>query len=96
MYYNPTEAGIRIQKLRREIGVTQAQLSEELGISLDHLKRVESGSRGCSVDMLVSLSQHFEVSLDYLILGKEHRKLPSKQEVQRMIDSLTALKDCLK
>lgn len=96
MYYDMAEAGGRIKKLRQRLNLTQGRLSEELNISLDHLKKIESGSRGGSIDMMVAFSEFFHVSLDYLILGKEPDVLPSRQEVQQVIDQLSVFKKYLK
>ena len=35
------------------------------------ISHIEAGKRGCTVDMLVQLSELFNVSLDLLILGRE-------------------------
>lgn len=95
MYYDIKETGKRIQALRKLNGYTQEQLAEDIGISMEQQSKVERGQRGYSVDTLVCVSQLFDVSLDYLILGKEHNNLPSKQEIQYLIDKLTQLKEGL-
>lgn len=71
MYYNMMETGKRISRLRKDAGMTQEELSDEIGINASYLSRVERGLKSCSVDMFVNLSEVFSVSLDYLILGKE-------------------------
>lgn len=96
MGYDTHEVGRRIKKLRRASALTQEDLSYELNISLDYLRKIESGRRSCSVYVYVLFAKYFDVSLDYLMLGKEYRGLPSEQELQRIIDGLTALKDSLK
>jgi len=95
MYYDIYESGKRIQELRLAHGLTQAQLAEALNISLDHLRKVEGGQRGCSVDLLISLSAVFDVSLDFLVLGRERSAAVTKGRIQSIIDELTVLKDRL-
>ena len=41
-----------------------------LNIDRSFYSRIEAGKNGCAVDLFIQLSGLFEVSLDYLILGK--------------------------
>lgn len=95
MYYDTYESGKRVQSLRKAHGMTQAQLAEVLNISLDHLRKIEGGQRGCSVDLLIVLSATFGVSLDFLVLGKGGTASETKDKLQSLIDGLTALKASL-
>lgn len=70
MYYDPAECGMRIAKLRMELGVTQTQMADRLNISLDYYRALETGRRGGSIDIIIEISAAFDVSLDYLILGR--------------------------
>ncbi len=95
MYYDTGRSGRRIQELRRACGMTQALLAEELNISLDHLRKIEGGQRGCSVDLLIALAAVFDVSLDFLVLGRGGSAAEAREKIQSLIDGLTALKDRL-
>lgn len=53
--FNQVEFDQRIRELRRTGGLTQEALSEELNISSDQLRKIECGSRGPSLDLLISL-----------------------------------------
>ena len=72
-------------------GLTQDQMAEILGLSVDHIRRIESGKRGCSIDLLTELASYFGVSLDYLVLGKDHSTTMAKRIVRWMIQVLTEL-----
>ena len=61
MYYDTCRSGKRIQELRKAHEMTQAQLAEALSISLDHLRKIEGGQRGCSVDLLITLAAALNV-----------------------------------
>lgn len=61
--------GIRIALLRKSIGMSQAELANELHISPSTLGSYEQGRREPSCAMLVSLSKVFHVSVDYLLTG---------------------------
>ena len=47
-------------------------LAELLNVSHGYISRIESGKKGCSVDLMIQISEIFGTSLDYLILGKCH------------------------
>ena len=86
MYYDPVECGMRIAKLRMELGKTQQQLAEKLNISLDHYRALENGRRGGSLDLLIELAITFDVSLDYLVLGR--LKYSDGARIQRELESI--------
>lgn len=71
MYYDVTESGKRISRLRKERGMTQEQLALELNISVETIGKIERGKRGISVDMLVLLANYFHTSTDYLTGGDD-------------------------
>ena len=84
MYYDMKECGKRIQQLRTQRGYTQEQLAREVSIDRSLLSYIEAGKKGCSVDTLVQLSELFDVSLDYLVLGIVHLD-PSKTDVKNIM-----------
>ncbi len=64
------EIGQRIKDLRKEKGLTQQELAELVGVSQNLISKIEPGMRVPSVDLFAELSRVFEVSLDYLVLGR--------------------------
>lgn len=64
--------GEKITKLRKEKGLTQLQLAEQLNISDKAVSKWESGKGDPSLEMLSSLSDFFNCSIDYLIKGKDY------------------------
>ena len=46
----------------------------DLSISREALSYYENGKRSPDIDMLILLSQYFNVSIDFLITGKEFQK----------------------
>lgn len=86
MYYDPMECGMRISKLRMECGKTQQQMSDKLNISLDHYRALENGRRGGSLDLLIELAITFDISLDYLILGRV--KYSDTERIQRELENI--------
>lgn len=90
MLYDIKKGGERIRKLRIQSGYTQEKLAELLNIDRSLLSHIEAGKRGCSVDLLLQLSDFFDVSLDLLVLGKE-KTLSNKNERRLLKSNLTKL-----
>ena len=61
----------RLKTLRKEKGMTQEKAAEELNISIEHLGNMERGQRKPSLELLVEIALYFNVSADYLLLGRE-------------------------
>lgn len=70
MNYDMKKSGERIRQLRIQQGFTQESIAQMLNIDRSFYSRIEAGKNGCAVDLFIQLSGLFEVSLDYLILGK--------------------------
>ena len=87
MNYDMKQSGKRIKQLRIQHGYTQGKLARDLNIDRSFLSCVESGKKGCSIDLLVQLSALLDVSLDYIVLGQEwHDVLSGKNEVHLKAD----------
>ncbi|MEU7701011.1 MULTISPECIES: helix-turn-helix domain-containing protein [unclassified Streptomyces] len=61
------EVGPRLRRLRRDRGVTLAELSADTGISVSTLSRLESGQRRPSLELLLPLARAHQVALDELV-----------------------------
>lgn len=70
MYFNQKNYGKRIKNLRENQGLTQEELCEKIGISVHHLSNIERGNRVGNIDVIITLAEYFNVSLDYLLLGR--------------------------
>lgn len=57
----------RIKELRRKHGMTQAALGKIIGVTRDSIYTYEKGINYPEVRNLITLADHFGVSLDYLI-----------------------------
>ena len=73
----------RIQKLRKEKGLSQDQLAGEIGVSRQAVSKWESQQSLPDVEKLIALSDYFGVSTDYLLKGTENNiGSPYKNEKQ--------------
>ncbi|HEU4349275.1 MAG TPA: XRE family transcriptional regulator [Actinoplanes sp.] len=59
--------GPRLRALRREHGMTLAQLAGSTGISVSTLSRLESGQRRPTLELLLPLARAYQVPLDELV-----------------------------
>jgi transcriptional regulator with XRE-family HTH domain len=59
--------GPRLRALRRERGVTLAELSTATGISVSTLSRMESGQRKPTLELLLPLARAHQVPLDDIV-----------------------------
>ena len=64
-----------IRKLRTDMGYTQKQIAEVLGVSQNTYSQYEIGILNYPVDALVKLADFYGVSVDYL-LGRTDLKEP--------------------
>ena len=83
--------GARIAALRRQLGLSQAELAGALQISSSAVGMYEQGRREPSAQMLVAMAEFFHVTTDYLLTGKCYC-VQEQQAAQRLLeDTLTAL-----
>lgn len=83
--------GIRIRKLREEIGLSQEKFASLLGINRISLSQIENGERKISAEEISKISKIFNISVDILldleqemkvILKKEKKSTPEKREIR--------------
>lgn len=67
--------GARIAALRKDAGLSQAELASHLGVSASAVGMYEQGRREPSADTLVAIARVFRVSTDYLLTGRPADKL---------------------
>lgn len=83
------KTGNLIKALRREKGVTQEQLAEQLGVSRRTVSRWETGSNLPDLDVLIELADYFDVDLRALLDG-ERKARPAdrawEETVRRVAD----------
>ena len=63
-----------LKEIRRKKGYSHVKVYMELNMRREALSHYENGRRNPDVDMLVKLSEYFNVSIDYLIRGEEFKK----------------------
>ena len=61
--------GLRV--IRKKKGYSQLKVAMDLNISREALSYYETGKRSPDIQMLLLLSDYFDVSIDFLIRGTE-------------------------
>lgn len=82
--------GANIKQLRIDLGLSQIELSNQLGVSQTSVAHYEKGTRQPSIETLIQMSYLFDVSMDTL-MGVESRRLydSSIDEIVEKIPELT-------
>ncbi len=63
-----------LKMIRKQKNYSQLKVAMDLSISREAISYYENGKRSPDVETLVLLSNYFNVSVDYLINGKEFQK----------------------
>ena len=70
------EQGVKmvgLKRIRQKKGYNQLKVAMDLSISRESLSYYENGKRSPDIQMLLTLSKYFNVSVDYLITGEEFK-----------------------
>lgn len=92
MYFDPVTCGQRIKELRQSSGMTQEEFAASMNVSRDYIGKLESGKRTVSIDLMIDISAHFNVSLDYLVMGKCTSNFDTEKAIQDVINLLIQVK----
>ncbi|WP_105304980.1 helix-turn-helix domain-containing protein [Anaerolactibacter massiliensis] len=83
------EIGERVSTERTIRKISQGVLADEIHYSKSQIGKVERGDCMITLEMAVDLVRYFDISLDYLILGKEDND--SEGVIQAASDRLDEL-----
>ena len=90
------EFGNTLKTLRLQNNFTQAQLAQRLGVTKSVISAYETGLRMPSYDVLISISQIFKVTTDYLPGLEKKQELDlsglTEDEVQALTELIKAMK----
>ena len=65
---------VGLKYIRKQRNLNQQKVAMDLHISRESLSHYENGKREPSLNLLVEMSKYFNVSIDFLITGKEFEK----------------------
>ena len=82
------KTGAFLKELRREKGITQERLAEELGVSGRTISRWETGSNMPDISLLVEIAGFFDVSIPEIIKG-ERKSEEMKEEEKEIAETMS-------
>ena len=65
--------GPRLRRLRRTLGITQAQMAEDLGVSASYINIIEGNQRPISANLLVTLARVYDFDMSNFGGGSDAR-----------------------
>lgn len=71
-----------ISRLRKEKGWTQSELAQKLQVSDKAVSKWESGKGDPSIEFFPMLAEVFDVTIDYLMTGKEQENVASMSKME--------------
>lgn len=96
-----TDMGNRIAQRRKELHLTQEELSERIGLSSQTISCIELGKKAVRPENLARICTQLDVSADYILYGRRNEKqmddlieklaLLTKEDynsLQRLVDRL--------
>lgn len=81
--------GKRIQRARKEAGLTQEELSLKIGLSLSHYQAFENGYRGTTLSNIYKIAVILDRSLDYLFGLEVCGKTDVFPDILKLINRMT-------
>ena len=66
--------GSRIARRRKELRMTQEQLAEKMGVSLQTVSCIELGKKAVRPENLANLCIYLDVTADYILYGKRDER----------------------
>ena len=91
MHFDRMAYGERIKRLRTGRELTQEQLAEKINVSRTYIVNFENGLQIGPIEIAIELAMFFDVSMDFLLLGKENYRVDRKQCLRMAIDILSEL-----
>ena len=83
--------GIRLCYLRCRASLTQTELGKRLGLSGSALGMYEQGRRTPSLGIIIAISEEFNVSTNYLLMGRAMNE--HEESLEQAIKQYTAISD---
>lgn len=65
------EMGLRISKKRKAVSLTQEQVAEKMGVSVQMISNLELGKKAIRPENLIKICNVLKVSSDYILTGKK-------------------------
>lgn len=80
------QIGKRIALRRKELNITQEQLAESIGLSLQSISCIELGKKGIRPENLINLCIALDSTSDYFLFGKR-----SESQMNSLVQKISTL-----
>lgn len=96
--YNIKDLGKRVKIERVKLGLTQAELAEELYISEEMISKIERGQCRCMPEYLIYFCRRFKKPMDYFYFGDtfDHfnfSELTSREQIDEIVEILEKISE---
>lgn len=82
------QIGEKIRNLRLATKLNQNELAEILNVTQASLSAYETGNKLPSLDVLIRISEHFNVSLDWLCNNQGHRNIVTMADIIQTLSEI--------
>ena len=82
------QVGKRVRSIRQQLNLTREEFAEQVGISPQFLAEIENGKKGMSAETLYKICSRFDMSSDYILLGKTSSSQMA-DPIQKMLEGFS-------
>ena len=75
--------GERLYQLRKQKYITQDELADIMNVSRQSISKWELDQTYPDIDNLVRLAEYYDVSVDFLVTGKDETQADAKEDTQQ-------------
>lgn len=83
--------GNRIQSLRKKAGLSQKDLAAKVKVSRQAVSKRESGQSSPDIEKIITMSELFEVTTDFILKGEEPASTVSEKTIQSLYAGFAVL-----
>lgn len=83
----------KIKEIRKQLGLTQQEMADELCVSKQYLSKVENGLTELSKEKIILLCEKFNISINWLLMNKGFMHLGEFEQYKGFKDSVNMLLD---
>lgn len=84
----------KIKEIRKELGLTQQEMADSIGVSKQYFSKVENGLTELSKEKIVLLCEKFNISINWLLMNKGFMYLGEieqykgfKENIEKLLNS---------
>ena len=70
----------RIKQIRRELGLTQQEFADRIGLKQNSIALIESGKRNISDQAVLSICREYGINEEWLRTGKGEKMVPDASD----------------